>query len=100
MIDCEILAICFNLLLILTVVLSIYLQGVYPYFNRICWDMGGMSHSIMMAAKSRTWVKGVSVSVFGVLSIVLYSSALRYPDKYFSYFSTKISCEYSLEVPC
>ena len=38
----------------------IYFQGSYPYFNRICWDMGGMSHSIMLAAKSRTWVKGVS----------------------------------------
>ena len=39
---------------------ALYFQEVYPYFNRISWDMGAMSHSVMMAAKSRLWHKGVS----------------------------------------
>ena len=44
-------------------IVLLYFQKVYPYFNRLCWDMGTMSHSVMMAAKSRLWVKGVSVSI-------------------------------------
>ena len=39
---------------------ALYFQEVYPYFNRISWDMSAISHSVMMAAKSRLWHKGVS----------------------------------------
>ncbi|KAK3576183.1 hypothetical protein CHS0354_001202 [Potamilus streckersoni] len=32
-------------------------KEVYPYFNRICWDMGSISQSVLLAAKNRGWMK-------------------------------------------
>nr|XP_022343862.1 uncharacterized protein LOC111136960 isoform X1 [Crassostrea virginica]XP_022343863.1 uncharacterized protein LOC111136960 isoform X1 [Crassostrea virginica]XP_022343864.1 uncharacterized protein LOC111136960 isoform X1 [Crassostrea virginica] len=30
-------------------------KGVYPYYSRLSWNLGSLSHSIMMAAAYRNW---------------------------------------------
>ena len=39
-------------------------QVVYPYYNRISWEMGASAHSVLMAAKSRGWTKIVSCLIW------------------------------------
>ncbi|KAK3592578.1 hypothetical protein CHS0354_018845 [Potamilus streckersoni] len=31
--------------------------GSSPYFNRICWNMGSIAHSVYLAARSRGWTR-------------------------------------------
>ncbi|XP_062590947.1 uncharacterized protein LOC134252475 [Saccostrea cucullata] len=37
------------------------LIAIYPYYNRLSWNIGSLSHSIMMAAAYRNWKKMIII---------------------------------------
>ncbi|XP_062598615.1 uncharacterized protein LOC134260046, partial [Saccostrea cucullata] len=36
-------------------------KAIYPYYNRLSWNIGSLSHSIMMAAAYRNWKKMIII---------------------------------------